>query len=303
MNERRFFTPDTPEVLWDLLETAPDPRVLAGGTDLVVQMRKGMHPQAWVIDPARLFAPGVPGTGDWGPASAFLGVRQAGAALEIGAFTPYAELLRSERVRSAFPTLWEACRWIGSRQIRNRATPGGNLANASPAGDSLPPLLLHEAVIVCRSRRGRREVAASDFHTGYKKTALQKGELIESIRVPLEPAVECPYYRKAGPRKALAISRAAVCAGLFRTGTDGGRRYRLAAGGVAAVPVRLRAVEALLGPAGGPPPADGDLEAALRADIAPISDLRGGADYKFKVTLNFILDFLSGAGPSAAGRS
>ena len=214
--------------------------------------------------------------------------------MRIGAFTPFQEIVDDPGLNRDYRVLVEAARWIGSRQIRNMATLGGNVANASPAGDSMPALLVYEAVLRCRGLSGVRELPLTEFYLGYKKTALQAGEFIEAVLLPPPPAVRKDYYRKAGPRRVLSISRTAL-AGLV-AGRDGtALSYRLAAAGVAPIPVRLRNVEALLG-TGFPhipdEPGRESLAAALRQDIAPITDLRGSAEYKFQVTLNFILEMI-----------
>ncbi|MBP7867851.1 MAG: xanthine dehydrogenase family protein subunit M [Acidobacteria bacterium] len=295
MNDFRYLCPKTCDEFWEMLDSHPGALILAGGTDLVVQLRRGMHRGAPLIDPSRLLrhSGGDAGNpdGDFGP---FSEIRQDGRHLAIGAFTTFSEILAHPTVKERFPVFWEACRWIGSRQIRNMATLGGNLANASPAGDSMPPLLLYGAAVVIRGRRSRRETPLEGFYQGYKQTALGPGDLIEAVRLPLGFAATGSYYRKAGPRKALAISRTAVCGAVVRADGEAGARARLAAGGVAAFPVRLKSVENLLD--GGRAPGLDELREALEKDISPITDIRGDAAYKFRVTLNFVREFLERAG-------
>jgi CO/xanthine dehydrogenase FAD-binding subunit len=276
-----YLRPASLDEFLSALRDHPGARILAGATDVVPQGRKsGQFPEA-LIDPGVI-------------RGQFEGIRGEGDRLWIGAFTPFQEIVDDSRLNRDYRVLVEAARWIGSRQIRNMATLGGNIANASPAGDSMPALLVYEAVLRCRGLSGAREVPLAEFYLGYKKTALQAGEFIEAVLLPPPPPVRKDYYRKAGPRRVLSISRTAL-AGLA-AGRDGAANsYRLAAAGVAPVPVRLRTVEALLQAGLPPAPAESAREsmtAALRQDIAPITDLRGSAEYKFQVTLNFILEMI-----------
>ncbi len=277
----KYLRPATiPEFLAGL-SNHPGARLLAGATDVVPQGRKsGQFPEI-LIDPGAI-------------RSQFEGIRDEGGRLWIGAFTPFQEIVDHAGLNRDYRVLVEASRWIGSRQIRNMATLGGNIANASPAGDSMPALLVYEAAIRCRGLAGVREIPLAEFYLGYKQTALRAGEFIEAVLLPPPPAIRKDYYRKAGPRRVLSISRTAL-AGLVEERDGTVPAYRLAAAGVAPVPVRLRHVEALLQE--GLPPASAEsrresLADTLRKDIAPITDLRGSAEYKFQVTLNFILEMI-----------
>jgi CO/xanthine dehydrogenase FAD-binding subunit len=205
--------------------------------------------------------------------------REVDGGLEIGATTPFSEIRRSSAVRTAFPALAEAAGQIGGWQIQNRATLGGNLANASPAGDSLPVLLALGATVVLASAAGLREVPYDEFHTGYRKTALRLGEIVARVRLPFPPAGAVQAFRKVGTREAQAISKVVV-AMLGRV--EGGRivEIRLAAGSVAATPVRLRAAEeALQGRAPGPEAAALAGAEAAR-EVTPIDDVRSTAEYR-----------------------
>ena len=276
-----YLRPSTVEEFLSQLSDHPGARILAGATDVVPQGRKsGQFPET-LIDPGAV-------------RGRFEGIRPEGGRLWIGAFTPFQDMVDHPGLNRDYRVLVEAARWIGSRQIRNMATIGGNIANASPAGDSMPALLVYEAVLRLRGLSSVRELPLAEFYLGYKKTALRDGEFIEAVLLPPSPAVRKDYYRKAGPRRVLSISRTAL-AGLVE-GRDGATSaYRLAAAGVAPVPVPLRNVEAQL-QTGFPPASDEGrrdlLAAGLRKDIAPITDLRGSAEYKFQVTLNFILEMI-----------
>jgi xanthine dehydrogenase small subunit len=199
--------------------------------------------------------------------------------LEIGATTTFDEIRRSPAVRATFPALADAAGQIGGWQIQNRATLGGNMVNASPAGDSLPVLLVLDARIVVAGPDGFREIPYSAFHTGYRKTALEPGEIVARIRLPRPAPGTVQVFRKVGTREAQAISKVVVA--LAARIVDGRiADLRLAAGSVAATPVRLRAAEESVRRM---PPGP---EAAVRAGraaadaVTPIDDVRSTAEYR-----------------------
>jgi CO/xanthine dehydrogenase FAD-binding subunit len=246
---------------------ADDPGLVptAGCTDLMVRGPEALHRMDRVIDLL-----GIP---------ALRGIREVDGGIEIGAITTFTEIGRSPAIRAAFPALAEAAGQIGGWQIQNRATLGGNLANASPAGDSLPVLLALDAVVVAAGAGGLREIPYSVFHTGYRKTALQPGEIVAKVRLPVPPEDTLQAFRKVGTREAQAISKVVVAmAGRIAEGRI--VELRLAAGSVAPTPVRLRAAEeAVRGMEAG-------LEAANLAgqeagrEVTPIDDVRSTADYR-----------------------
>jgi CO/xanthine dehydrogenase FAD-binding subunit len=203
----------------------------------------------------------------------------ADGGVEIGATTTFAEIGRSPLVGAVYPALVEAARSVGGWQIQNRATLGGNLANASPAGDSLPVLLALGAVVVAASARGLREIPGDQFHVGYRRTALLPGEIVARVRLPAPPAGSRQAFRKVGTRAAQAISKVAV-AMLGRAAGGAVVELRLAAASVAATPVRLRRAEAAaLGAAAGEEAGFAAGRAAA-AEVEPIDDVRSTAEYR-----------------------
>jgi CO/xanthine dehydrogenase FAD-binding subunit len=247
------------------LEGDPGLVPVAGCTDLMVRGPEALHRMDRVIDLL-----GIP---------ELRGIHAVDGGLEIGAATTFTEIRGSAPVRAAFPALVDAAGQVGGWQIQNRATLGGNLANASPAGDSLPVLLALEAVVIAAGRQGLREIPYSAFPTGYRKTALNQGEIIVRIRLPYLPEGSVQVFRKVGTREAQAISKVVVAlAGRVADGRIAD--LRLAAGSVAAVPVRLRAAEeAVRGLAPGPEAADrAGREAA--GEVQPIDDVRSTAEYR-----------------------
>jgi CO/xanthine dehydrogenase FAD-binding subunit len=245
-------------------------RPLAGGTDLLVQIGAEMAPapervlDLWAIRELR-------------------GIDLVGDALVIGALTTWTELRRSPLVRDRLPVLAEAAATIGALQIQNRGTLGGNIVNASPAGDSLPVLLASDAVIVLGGPRGERSVAAEAFFTGYRRTARAADELVLRVRFPLPPARQM-RFRKVGTRRAQAISKVVLALAWQPDGKGSWRNVRVALGSVAERPVRAPRAEAALEGNGPTPETAAAAAAAISAEIRPIDDVRSTADYRRAVT-------------------
>lgn len=243
-----------------LYRTTPGCRPLAGGTDLMVMLHAG------TVRPAPLAVLGL-----WSLPE-LKGVRRVDGMLEVGAAESYSGMIGSADVQEHLPALAGVARTIGAAQIQNRGTLGGNLANASPAGDTLPVLLAYDAVVVT----DRRSIPIDEFFTGYRKTALQPDELIIAVRLPLGRRV---VFRKVGTRAAQAISKVVMAVGTSPA--------RIAIGSVAEVPLRARGAEAAL--------ERGDVAGAVSAvaeDIRPIDDVRSTAVYRRVVTQNVLRELL-----------
>ncbi|MDP8904344.1 MAG: xanthine dehydrogenase family protein subunit M [Chloroflexota bacterium] len=240
-------------------------RLLAGGTDLVVQITGELGPPPdRVLDIWRL--------------EELRGIRVDDDALVLGALTTYTDIRRSPLCQELLPALVEAAATIGAAQIQNRGTIGGNVMNASPAGDTLPILLATNAAMVLGSARGERSVPAPEFWPAYRQTARREDELLVRVRIPL-PVGRQVRFRKVGTRRAQAISKV-VMALAWRE--DGGvwRDVRLALGSVAATPIRAIETERVLEGAA-PRAATADHAAeTLPAEISPIDDVRSTADYR-----------------------
>ncbi len=262
-------TPRNLAETWPALEGA---RPIAGGTDLMVALTGELgEPPARIVDLWAL--------------DELRGIALDGGAVVLGALTTYTEIRRSAVCREHLPGLVEAAATIGAAQIQNRGTLGGNAANASPAGDTLPVLLAMDATFVVGSARGERTVPAADFWPSYRQTALAADELILRIRFPISDGREV-RFRKIGTRRAQAISKV-VLALAWRDGSHeyapiarGWRDVRLALGSVAPTPVRARATEAAM--EGRPPtPETADLAAeTLAGELHPIDDVRSTAEYR-----------------------
>ena len=208
-------------------------------------------------------------------------IRVRGDVLSIGALATYTDIIRSPLVRRRLPMLVAAAREVGGVQIQNRGTIGGNIANASPAGDTLPVLAASDATLVLQSADRTRRVPFSAFYTGYRRSVLGPGELIAALEVP--PVHGRQWFRKVGTRAAQAISKVVMAA----VAPVAGDPPRIALGSVAPTVVRLPSTEAAL--------ADGaSLEEAQRVlieEIAPIDDIRSTAAYRTRVAANLLARF------------
>jgi len=245
---------------------------LAGCTDLYVAMNFGT-----LDDSATRFL-------DLWPLGALRRITLHDGTLVIGALAPYSAIIRSRLVRRHLPMLVDAARQIGGPQIQNRGTLGGNIANGSPAADSLPVLAAADAVIVLTSAAGERRVALTEFYTGYRASVRRSDELITAVEIPQQQGAQ--WFRKVGTRAAQAISKIVMAA--VRDA-----RPRVALGSVAATVVRVPQVERAL--------AAGDLDAAVEAlarEIQPIDDVRSTADYRRAVAANLLRRFWADTAPA-----
>lgn len=241
--------------------------VLAGGTDLLVAMkeRRGTHP-------ALLDIKAVP---------ELAGIRADNGTLCLGATVTTRAVAASPLVRERVPVLCQSLKLLGSMQIGNRATIGGNLSNGSPASDSAPPLLALGASVKLVGKAKERWVPLDNFFIGPKKTVIE-GELLVEVRVPASPGGRGIFY-KLGPRNApedICIVSAAVY-GVPDGETGAWKELRIALGAVAPTPIRARiAEERLKGQPLEPKLVDEAARIAADKDAQPISDIRGSADYR-----------------------
>jgi carbon-monoxide dehydrogenase small subunit/xanthine dehydrogenase small subunit len=258
-----YYRPRTLEEALEILaQRAGEARPVAGGTDLMVKVKDGQQSRASLFDLTAV--------------SELKGIQERDGHLWIGAGTTHAEMIASALVARHLPSLPQACAVIGGPQIRNRGTLGGNLANASPAADTVPPLYAADAVVELVSVSTRRDVPVADFFTGPRQSVLASDELIVAVRVPIRAGVRGCFLR-LGQRQAQAISKVSVAVGMtFHEGRPDW--VRVALGAVAPTVVRApEAEKALLG--GG---YDGLRRAreAVKAEIEPIDDLRSTRAYR-----------------------
>jgi xanthine dehydrogenase small subunit len=237
---------------------------IAGATDLYVALNFG------TLEPRRFL--------DIWAVEELRDISMNGTTLVIGALVTYTSLIRSPLVVSKLPMLVEASRQVGGPQIQNRGTLGGNVANASPAGDSLPVLAAADAVVVLRSAEAERRVPITKFYTGYRATVMRPNELIVAIEIP--PVESTQWFRKVGTRAAQAISKIVVAG--VRAPVP-----RIAFGSVAPTVVRVPETERALA-------AGATIDEAalvLSREITPIDDLRSTAEYRLRVAANLLRRF------------
>jgi xanthine dehydrogenase small subunit len=255
---------------------------IAGGTDVMVRITGELGPT-----PGRML--------DLSRLEELSGIEMRDGSLVLGARTTYTEIRRSAPCRDHLPVLAEAAATIGAAQIQNRGTLGGNVVNASPAGDMLPVLLACDAMLVLGSGRGEREVAARDFFVGYRRTALAADELLLRIRIPLPPGRQV-RFRKVGTRRAQAISKVVLAIAWRDAGPAGWSDVRVALGSVAPTPIRVGAVESILEGARPDPEVADRAAQALAASIEPIDDVRSTAEYRRVVAARILHRILREAG-------
>jgi CO/xanthine dehydrogenase FAD-binding subunit len=249
----------------DLQHLAPTGRLIAGGTDLLVQMRAGRKVQR-LIDVSNLSDPPPV-------------MSQQNGSVELSALAPISRVIGA--LEGRLPGLDASARLFGSIQIRNRATIGGNLQNASPAADMVPPLVAARAVANVEGSEGRREVPVSDLATGPGRTVLGPGEWIETVTVPLPEGEE--GFRKLGGRGAMAISIVNLAWRWTRSDDGTLSGVRLAVGSAGPTVIWAEQAERELEGRRPTPEVVATVIRTLRAEISPIDDVRGSAWYRREV--------------------
>lgn len=254
----------------------------AGGTDLMVLLEAGKLSHKNYLNIWKL--------------AELRGIEVTAEQVTLGALTTYTEVQSNPILCEEFPMLCQAASETGGLAIQNRGTLGGNIVNASPAADSPPALLAYNAEVELISLNGARWVPYHGFHTGYKQTIMRPEELLARIRLPRNSARMIQYYRKVGTRKAQAISK--VCLAATALMTKGVMtEVRIALGSVAPIPLRciktegamqgLRLDEATIERA----------KAEFSREIVPIDDIRSTRNYRLRVSLNLLEDFLRQLAP------
>jgi OHCU decarboxylase len=281
---------DLPSALSLMTTTGERWMPIAGGTDLMVQYAAGALRARRLMSIARL--------------PELRRIDALADEIQIGAGSTYTDLRRNETIARELPLLARAAGWVGCIANQNRGTIGGNIVNASPAGDSLPALLAYGAELILVSARGERRVPYATFHTAYKKMELASDELIRAVCVPRKFAGYVQHARKIGTRNAQAVSKIAMAA-LARIEGSTVADVRIALGSVAPVPIRLAETERLI--------TGKSLDAALVAaaaktaasEVKPIDDIRSTARYRAAVVGNLVVEFLEQlrAQPESGGKT
>jgi len=270
--------PGSLQAVMSLLSVEPGAWLpIAGGTDVMVQFAAGTLSARKLVSVWNL--------------PELRRIEVSDDEIRIGAGCTYTDLRQHESLEREFPLLTNAARWTGGIANQNRGTLGGNIVNASPAADSLPALLVHEAELILISVRGERRVKYVDFHTGYKKTQLAADELIRTVCLSKRFLGYLFYSRKVGARSAQAISKVCI-AGLGRAVRGVVEDVRIALGSVAPVPLRLLQTEHMVkGQKIGPALVRRAKETAIE-EIRPINDIRSTAGYRAAVSGNLVAEFL-----------
>jgi carbon-monoxide dehydrogenase medium subunit len=267
-----FFEPqDLPTVSKLLIEQGEGAYLLAGGTDLLVRMKKGEISPSTLINLKRI--QGLNGI-----------ERKPEKALSIGALTPISALVQSSLIQSESPVLAQAAGLLGSPSIRNLATLGGNIGRASPASDMAPPLMVLTARVSMEGPGGKRELPLEAIFAGPGKTTLKPGEVMASFRVPKMPPLSAATYLKLGRREGMDLALVGVAVFLKLDEKGETTEARVALASVAPIPIRARKAEEEL--LSGPMTGDRVRRAALAAvsDSCPLSDMRASASYRKEMT-------------------
>jgi CO/xanthine dehydrogenase FAD-binding subunit len=239
----------------------PDAMLLAGGTDLIVRLRAGRGPRV-VVDLKRLGA-----LSDR--------VEDAGAYLRIGARAVIADIANDSRVQKYFPALVESANVVGSIQIRNRATLAGNICNASPAADSVPALLVYGARLNLASSQTRRAVALADFFTGPGKTVARRGEILESIDLPIPRNATGAAFGRITRRRGVDLAMINLACAVDSSGTT-----RFAFGAVGPKPIFVEDPSGILADPHRDELTKREILAEMLSRTSPISNVRGSREYR-----------------------
>jgi CO/xanthine dehydrogenase FAD-binding subunit len=271
---------DAPRTLAEVLKRMADEpntwKPFAGGTDLMVLLEAGKLPHRRFLSIWKL--------------PELHGITVTPAHVTLGALSTYSEIRRHETLFREFPLLCRAAAETGSVATQNRGTIGGNIANASPAADSPPALLIYDAELELISARGSRWVPYQGFWKGHKQIALREDELIRGIRLSREKSGWQQFYRKVGTRRAQAISK--VCfAGAAQIELGRIVDVRLALGSVAPIVLRALETEKILRGEKLTPALVLAAQQSLAREIAPINDIRSTARYRQRVAENLLADF------------
>lgn len=244
-------------------------RVIAGGTDLILRMRDKVLSPSLLIDLRKISLDDI---------------RHEDGEMRLGAFVSLSQVLESGAINTMYPALCDSCREFAGPPIRNRGTLGGNIVNASPAADLVPPLIAYDAMIVLSSTGGDRVLPLAAFFTGPGQNVMQPEEILTEIRLPELPPSSAATFIKLGQRRSMAISQVNLTTRLSTDASGAVSDARIALGAVAPTPLRATAAEAIIA---GKPMSEESLRAAARQareEVTPISDVRASQSYRLAMT-------------------
>jgi carbon-monoxide dehydrogenase medium subunit len=272
MIDFEYYAPHSLEEALSLLDNWKEKaKVLAGGTDLIVQMKNGNAHPVVIIDVKK-----IPKLNrlEW----------DEGKSLYIGAAVPLSKIVAFPPIMERFDILYQACAIIGSMQLRNRATVGGNICNGAPSADSAPPLLCLGAKAMVARLGGTRTIPLDSFFRGPGETALAPHELLLGMEIPAPPSLSSGCYLRHTPRQDMDIAVVGVASFLvISKQKDRCEQARIALGAVAPTPIRVPQAEAIVT---GRALTDETIEEAAEQAAAvarPISDMRGSAEYRKEI--------------------
>lgn len=279
----QYMRPGSLEEALTLLAGNPGAAVLAGGTDLVPNMRGGIQAPAAVIDIKEI--------------NEFETIAFDGKKLTVGALTTFSDLIDSDVINRHFPVIAEAAGSAASMAIRNRATLAGNICSAVPCMDSGPLLSVYDAEMTAVGPDGKRTIPAHQWFKGNRLTDLKHGEILTAISIPLPAETHAGCYVKLGRYNGEDLAQASVLVLCLP-----GNRYRVAFGSVAPVPIRAKRIEALLN---GNPLNDDLVDSAkelVPEEIKPITDIRASKEYRMHMSQVMLGRALTAAAQRLAGR-
>ncbi len=263
---RPVFLPERLDDLWDALDGDPTPVVYAGGTDLLVAVRAGRVKARALVCLERI--------------SDLRGVTETADSVRIGACTTHQEVLDSASVAQHVPVLRKAVSVLAGLAIRHMGTIGGNIVTASPAGDTIPPLYLHDATIEIASRSESRQARIHEFIRGPGQVDLRPGEIVSAIQVAKAGRFNLCHHEKVGKRKAMACAVASFACLLRVTASGTIEEARLAFGSVAPTVLRPPAIERALEGRSLTVPELTEIAEQVEHEVSPIDDVRAGAAYR-----------------------
>jgi len=272
-----------------LAEHGPTARILAGGTDLLADLKSAPHAPGLVIDISRAVDIKI--------------IEMTQRGLRIGAMLTHTEIMRSALIREHCPALIDAAHTIGAVQTRNLGTLGGNLVTAVPSMDSGPTLMALDAVVVIAGSAGDREMPLAGFFTGPRRTVLGPDELLTAVIIPINSLGKPAHFLKSGLRKGQALALVNAAASLWLDRENRIKEPRIALGAVAPVVMRANAAEQYL--AGREPTPETMAEAGRIAadECKPISDFRASATYRRDLVAVLVKRALSHALACASGKT
>ena len=275
----KFIKPKDINNLYDALDTAEQQYLLAGGTDINVQINNGT-----IRDPNIVYISHI---------KELSGIEEINDQIFIGSTTSFMDVIESRIIKKNLLLIHSSLQNFASPLIQTSATIGGNIANGSPTADVIPILLVLDAKLIISSKSNTREVLLKDFFTGYKKNVMKNNELITKIVIDKNAeAKQQTFYKKVGSRNSLAIAKVSV-AGVKKVSQEKIENIKIAVGSLTEYPRRLFEVEKYVTGKKLTKIDFEKVEELLSTEITPISDLRSDKEYRYHVCVNLIRTFLN----------